>query len=263
MDKQQGLREDLTDEDTDRCLEHLRHIQKQISEKHTGRTEIPDPGLHLGLGSERTVEGKLERLTRACIWHAVSLKTEFKLRLLYTIDGYLSAVDAKNPVSTFLLARHLLELAATVSAIDFQLDASTDIDFRDWNRRGIAFLAPLYIARHSTSDPRFNSILLKSGIPLSLSKPVRISAPEKERLEVLTDAGSAAAHRGWEPDPQQLEILASIMEHFVRSFILKEDAGKLKQSIPPRHERRARDDREQSSQLIEFPSPKPSKNPPR
>ena len=61
-----------------------------------------------------------------------------------------------------------------------------------------------------------------------------ISATERERLEILTDAGSAAAHRGWEPNPQELQVLASIMEHFVRSFSLKEEAAKLKEGIPSR-----------------------------
>src|SRR5262249_717377 len=48
-----------------------------------------------------------------------------------------------------------------------------------------------------------------------------IGAGDKETLGVLTDAGSAAAHRGWEPQPQQLSTLVSIIEHFVRRFIVK------------------------------------------
>ena len=88
-----------------------------------------------------------------------------------------------------------------------------------------------------------------------------IGAAQRESLEVLTDAGGAAAHRGWEPDSQQLEILASIMEHFVKSFVVKEEAGTLKQSIPPRYKQRTPDKRGLQSQLIKFPSPKPPKNP--
>jgi hypothetical protein len=34
-----------------------------------------------------------------------------------------------------------------------------------------------------------------------------IGATERERLEILTDAGSAAAHRGWEPNPQSSKSL--------------------------------------------------------
>lgn len=180
MDVTERQRARLKDEHINRCLEELRKIRKQISEKHTSHIEIIDPGFPSGLGSERTVEGKLERLSRACIWHAVSLKTEFKLKLLYTIDGYLSATDAKNPMAMFLLARSLLELAATISAIDFDLQAATKIDFHDWQRRTLRFLAPLYVARHSTSDPRFKTVFLKAKIPESLTKPIYIGAAIKK-----------------------------------------------------------------------------------
>jgi hypothetical protein len=88
-----------------------------------------------------------------------------------------------------------------------------------------------------------------------------IGASEKERLDVLTDAGSAAAHRAWEPDLQQLNTLAKIMEHFLQSIILKAEAGTLKLAIPPPQKKRKEDDRGPPTQVIEFPSPKPSKSP--
>jgi hypothetical protein len=94
-----------------------------------------------------------------------------------------------------------------------------------------------------------------------LNRDGRIGLDDKETLEVLTDAGSAAAHRGWEPDPQQLDILTSIMEHFVRRFILKEEAGKLKKDIPVRERQGRSGESEQPAQLIEFPSRGPSKTP--
>ena len=65
-----------------------------------------------------------------------------------------------------------------------------------------------------------------------------IGASEKERLGVFTDAGSAAAHRAWEPDLQQLNTRAKIMEHFLQSILLKAEAGTLKLAIPPRQKKR-------------------------
>ena len=93
-----------------------------------------------------------------------------------------------------------------------------------------------------------------------LQKDGHISPGEKKALDVLTDAGNAAAHRGWEPSLEELKILVFIMEHFVKGFALKEEAETLKGSIPPR-QRRTLDNREQSDELIDFPSSKPSKNP--
>ena len=93
-----------------------------------------------------------------------------------------------------------------------------------------------------------------------LQKDGHISSGEKKTLDVLTDAGNAAAHRGWEPSLKELKILISIMEHFIKGFALKEEAETLKESIPPR-QRRPLINREQSAELIDFPSSKPSKNP--
>jgi hypothetical protein len=92
-----------------------------------------------------------------------------------------------------------------------------------------------------------------------LTNDGHIGVADKQTLEVLTDAGGAAAHRGWEPDLEQLSTLVSIMEHFVKRFILSEEAEKLKDSIPPRKNQR-KPNSGQLAQLIEFPPPKPSKN---
>ena len=203
MEVTEQQRARLKDEHIIRCLEELHEIRKQISDIHTGHIEIMDPGMPSGLRSERTVEGKLERLTRACIWHAISLKTEFKLKLLYTIDGYLSATDAKNRIAIFLLARSLLELAATVSAIDFELQAAMEVDARDWQRRALEFLAPLYIARHSTSDPKLKTTFLKAKIPESLTKPIRIAKAIKK----------LATRPGFEAAVSSYDMLSNMCHH--------------------------------------------------
>jgi hypothetical protein len=84
-----------------------------------------------------------------------------------------------------------------------------------------------------------------------------IGAAEKEHLfEILTDAGSAAAHRGWEPDVEQLRVLTDIMEHFVRRFILRDEAGRLKGAIPPRQKRRNLEVVQSEKSVIEFPASK-------
>jgi hypothetical protein len=42
----------------------------------------------------------------------------------------------------------------------------------------------------------------------------KIGRSEKDALEVLTDAGGAAAHRGWKPSVDQLQTLMEIGEQF-------------------------------------------------
>jgi SEC-C motif len=194
LDEQNVIRLRLGDDPStsEKCLEALRELQEKISEVHTGSHEVFDFGLYVGQELEDTLQKRLGPLTSSCIWHAIALKFEFKLKLLHTIDGYLSAVDLKNPVSTFLLARHILELVATVSEIDFLLDECMEIDFRDWRGRAIQFLSVLYRARHSTSDEKFRSVFAQHGFQEEHLRPIRMKSAIK-RLSTRHGFSSAKA----------------------------------------------------------------------
>jgi uncharacterized protein DUF4145 len=62
-----------------------------------------------------------------------------------------------------------------------------------------------------------------------------ISSSERGSLDMLTDASSAAAHRGWEPTPNQLDTVMSIVETFIhRKFTLESEVKWLRGQIPPR-----------------------------
>jgi hypothetical protein len=66
-----------------------------------------------------------------------------------------------------------------------------------------------------------------------------IGQDEHDALSVLTEAGSAAAHRGWKPDQRELENMISVLENFIyRTFILKGAMTMLKAKIPPKPEKR-------------------------
>ena len=63
----------------------------------------------------------------------------------------------------------------------------------------------------------------------------KISGEEKEILSILTDAGSAAAHRGWKPTQDDINSLMDALEHFLhRTFVLKHELRRVKKNIPPR-----------------------------
>jgi hypothetical protein len=60
-----------------------------------------------------------------------------------------------------------------------------------------------------------------------------IGDTEREILGVVTDAGSAAAHRGWSPDRAELAPLISALELFLqKAFIAGKRALHLKAKIP-------------------------------
>jgi hypothetical protein len=73
---------------------------------------------------------------------------------------------------------------------------------------------------------------------LDLFDQGRIGKDEQHMLDALTDAGNAAAHRGWAPTPEQLDVMMASIEGFIfRTFILGDQAKKLKEAVPPRSPR--------------------------
>lgn len=72
-----------------------------------------------------------------------------------------------------------------------------------------------------------------------LHKNGHIGTTELSNLNLLTDAGGAAAHRGWKPSLAQLSTVMSIVEAFIyRTFILDFEVKKLKKQIPRRKSRK-------------------------
>ena len=66
-----------------------------------------------------------------------------------------------------------------------------------------------------------------------------IGETEKNILEVVTDAGNAAAHRGWEPSGHEVAQLLYAMEVFLqRAFIVGQKALSIKSNIPAKPRRR-------------------------
>ena len=72
-----------------------------------------------------------------------------------------------------------------------------------------------------------------------LSYDGKISFDEEKILQVLVDAGSAAAQdRGWRPKADALSTMVDVVESFLhRSFVLGDGIEKLKASVPTRPKR--------------------------
>lgn len=65
-----------------------------------------------------------------------------------------------------------------------------------------------------------------------------IGETEYQILKIIVDAGSAAAHRGWEPDAAELHTLISTMENFLqRTLVTGQSPLQIGKNIPPRPKR--------------------------
>jgi hypothetical protein len=63
----------------------------------------------------------------------------------------------------------------------------------------------------------------------------KIGTDDRETLNVLVDAGSAAAHRGWRPSAKEINTMMEIVEGFLyRAFVLGDGIQKLKAAVPPK-----------------------------
>jgi hypothetical protein len=72
-----------------------------------------------------------------------------------------------------------------------------------------------------------------------LEKGGWIGATEREILDVITNAGNAAAHRGWSPSKVDAGKLITAIEAFLhRAFIVGLDALLIKENIPVRPKRK-------------------------
>jgi len=66
-----------------------------------------------------------------------------------------------------------------------------------------------------------------------------IGETEREILGVVTDAGNAAAHRGWSPDREEVSQLLIAMEIFLqKAFVVGTRALSIKASIPVKQPRK-------------------------
>ncbi|WP_089168494.1 DUF4145 domain-containing protein [Azotobacter chroococcum] len=65
-----------------------------------------------------------------------------------------------------------------------------------------------------------------------------IGKAEAETLEVVTEAGNAAAHRAWAPSRDEFKSLLLALEHFIQRNIVSEKVAlKISMNIPPKPSR--------------------------
>lgn len=137
-----------------------------------------------------------------------------------------------NLLNTVSLSAALSEL---YRALDVELLVLSSIGIRT------AFDAAseaLGIDPHITFSEKLD-LLVSSG---------KILASQRQKLEVLVEAGSASAHRGWQPQAGQVDIQMDILEEFIyNSMVLpsrekkrEEKIAELKSSVPPKPPRKRR-----------------------
>jgi hypothetical protein len=87
----------------------------------------------------------------------------------------------------------------------------------------------------ATESLGFDSSLSFAGKLSQVQSQGHVGPQEKEALEVLVEAGSAAAHRAWKPTHDQLAAMMDALESFLqRAFLTNRKMRALKGAVPPR-----------------------------
>lgn len=74
---------------------------------------------------------------------------------------------------------------------------------------------------------------------LKLVRASYVGEDEAAVLQVVIEAGNAAAHRGWVPAAAEFEKLLTVLEHFIhRAVVTRKAALDVARSIPPRPARK-------------------------
>lgn len=73
-----------------------------------------------------------------------------------------------------------------------------------------------------------------------LTSDGRLGKIEAEQIEVLVNAGNAAAHRAWSPTMEQVSALLDVLEKFLRRNFFEAAVVQIGAEIPPRPKRKAK-----------------------
>ncbi|MBX7244990.1 MAG: DUF4145 domain-containing protein [Candidatus Sumerlaeaceae bacterium] len=106
-------------------------------------------------------------------------------------------------------------------------------DSRRLAMMGARALIDAVIRRNAGEQPNF-----AQGLN-ALSEKYLISEQDRGIIEAAIEAGSASAHRGHDPSPEDVNVVIDIVERLIHTEILAKQALKLKESTPPRPKRTA------------------------
>ncbi|SDP47243.1 protein of unknown function [Phyllobacterium sp. YR620] len=165
----------------------------------------------------------------------------------HRIDHWPAPISKAPPNWAFAIGKKDLELMNLFEDIYTALD------------QNLSVLAAIGI--RTAFDKASESLGIQSALPFAkkleqLQVGGWIGETEKIHLEILTDAGSAAAHRGWKPSGEQLDIMMSSLEHFLQfHFVARDEMEKLKLAVPKKQQKIK--EAERPAEALALPSPAP------
>lgn len=160
---------------SEHCLKELQKLQRELETKYASTKELFEPAFNVDLESRKELTRKIKHLDQTAKLQSIALYYEFIYKLIYSISGYCTAVENKNPLLIYLSARYCLELVATLHVLNAELQAALLMPKEDWQGRGIRFITTLLRGRFSASDPTVANKLQTLNVPKRALDPININ----------------------------------------------------------------------------------------
>jgi hypothetical protein len=175
MDNSMAVQRYSDDDWTIACVsvDKIKILRSRLYKKYAGPAEFMEPSL--AIETRPTVLRQVKYLNQTAFMQCLILKHEYGLKLLLAVDGYLLVVASENSSLTYLSARHIFELQATLHYIGSELDKARSLPIRDWRARAQSFLSVLWRSRYAASDPRIAKLYKDAGASTSAMKPFNIT----------------------------------------------------------------------------------------
>ncbi|MGA7872075.1 MAG: DUF4145 domain-containing protein [Candidatus Binatus sp.] len=143
-----------------------------------------------------------------------------------TINYFPAAVSRRKP---YWLSGSLRREQKKIVRLLDEIYVAVHEDLRVLAATGVRTLIDIVITEHVGDVGNFPAKLS------AVEKRGFISPSNREFLEVTIDAGSASAHRGFQPSQQDLKLLLDITENLIASiYVLPGEVKALSKKVPPR-----------------------------
>lgn len=154
-------------------VDAIRAHKKGLEKYFESPIDCPAPSLQLDLESRAGDKiRQFKHLHQMCSIAQLDLHSALCMRMLLTLESYLTLYDGRCGLHLYAIARSVMELHGLSRRVSETLLAYRSGDISDWRSRGEGFFRYLVRARHGTRDEVLRRKLLDLGVSKKCLEPI-------------------------------------------------------------------------------------------
>ncbi|MFC1578977.1 SEC-C metal-binding domain-containing protein [Pseudomonadota bacterium] len=160
-------------EKSSEAIDAIRAHLKGLKKYFESPVNCPVTGHELDLESRAGDKiRQFKHIHQYCSVAQFDLHTALYMRMLLTLESYLTLYDGRCGLHLYAIARSVMELHGLSNRVSETLLAYRSGDISDWRSRGEGFFKYLVRARYGTRDPEIQRKLLDLGISKKCMVPI-------------------------------------------------------------------------------------------